>query len=77
MEVRSPPLLNIMPSSLPVVYLSLCWILLKNAYGNLLEVWPLSGLSCGTSDEEEHFLCSLKQGSWHWPMLVISNPNDF
>ena len=31
--------------------------LLKNAYGNLCELWPLAGLSCGTSDEVEHFIC--------------------
>lgn len=55
-EARSLQLLNIIPSCLSVVYLSSCWILLKNAYGNLNEVWPLSGLSCGSLDEEEHFI---------------------
>lgn len=57
-ERRSLWLLNSTPSCSSVVYLSLCLILFKNnikkANGNL---WPLSGLSCGTSDEEEHFIC--------------------
>lgn len=32
-------------------------VFIKNAYGNLREACPLSGLPGGTSDEEEHFIC--------------------
>lgn len=39
--------------------------LLKNAYGNLCELWPLSGLSSGTSDEEEHFICCVLSSNAH------------
>lgn len=38
---------------------------IKNAYGNLCEVWPLSGLSCGTLDEEEHFICCVLTSKAH------------
>lgn len=58
-EAGSPQLLNIIPSCLPVVYLSLCWILLENPLVNFHERWPLFGLSAGTSHEVEQFICSV------------------
>lgn len=79
-EAPSPWLLNIVPSRLLVVYLSLIWILLEKCLWKSLRAlaspWPLLR---GTSDEEEHFicLCSRKRCSSHWPVLVINNPNDF
>lgn len=57
-EARSPWLLNIIPSCLLVVYLSLCGILLKTAYGNFPARSALSLASpVGLQDEEKHFIC--------------------
>lgn len=55
--------------------------LLKNAYGDLCEVWPLSGLSSGTPDEEEHFICcvltSEARGTGQCLLLAILMTSKF